>query len=274
VDLGVPRAAQARVIRPLERLIATALRARLVDRSIRFASLELSGRRAVRTYRLRESGVRLCVEHNTPDVLVVDEIFYQRLYDPPPEVEAVLRAPLRALDAGANIGLFGVWLAGRYPGGELVSFEPDRRNAELLAATIRANPSASGWQMLEAAVATAPGRLGFSGSDFATSHVVEDDSAPTVEAVDFFEYARGAELIKIDIEGSEWGLLADPRMAALTARALVMEYHPERCPGPDSHATALELLARAGFNTRVIFKAPSGVGMVWAWRAEEPSAPA
>jgi FkbM family methyltransferase len=260
------------VIRPLESLIATVLRGRLVHQSIRFTVLELSGRRVVRTYHLRESGVSMCLEHNTPDVLVVDEIFYQRLYDPPAEVGGLLSAPLRAVDAGANIGLFGVWLMGRYPGSELRSFEPDRRNAELLRQTIRANPLQTGWEMIEAAVATAPGRLGFAGSEFATSHVTEDASAATVPAVDFFEYAGEADLLKIDIEGSEWDILGDPRLGKLPARALALEYHPERCPGADSHAVAAELLKRAGFQTRTIFRAPTGVGMLWAWRPAATSA--
>ncbi len=266
MDLSVFGAAQARVIRPLESLIATALRGRLLNHPFRFTLLELSGRRVVRTYRLRESGVALCVEHNTPDVLVVDEIFYQRLYDPPHEVEALLVSPLRALDAGANIGLFGVWFIGRYPGSQLTSFEPDRRNAELLRQTIRANPSQTGWQMLEAAVATTPGRVGFAGSDYATSHVIEETSAAMVEAIDFFDYAAKADFLKIDIEGSEWAILSDPRLAGLGARVLVLEYHPESCPGADSHTLARELLEHAGFQTRTIFMAPTGVGMLWAWR--------
>jgi FkbM family methyltransferase len=254
------------VIRPIESFIAAVLRGRLLDHSIRFTLLELSGKRTVRAYRLRESGVSLCVEHNTPDVLVVDEIFYKRLYEPPEEVEAVLSAPLRAIDAGANIGLFGVWLIGRYPGSRLTAFEPDGRNAELLSQTIRANPSQTGWHMLEAAVATAPGRVGFAGSEFATSHVIEDSSARTVAAVDFFEHAAEADLVKIDIEGSEWAILSDPRMAELPAQAVVLEYHPEHCPGTNTHEVARELLERSGFQTRTIFEAPTGVGMLWAWR--------
>jgi len=237
-----------------------------VDHSLRFIAVELTGRRALRTYRVRKTRGWLCLQHNTPDVLVLDEIFYQRLYEPPREVERVLPMPLRALDGGANIGMFGVWLLGRYPVSELLSFEPDVRNAQLLRRTIEANDAQRTWRMMEAAVGTAPGTVGFAGSDFATSHVVDNPDAPRVPAVDFFEHARNADLVKLDIEGSEWEILSDPRMADLPARAVVLEYHPERFGRGDTHDAARALLERAGFTTMPIFKAPTGVGMVWAWR--------
>ena len=37
-----------------------------------------------------------------------------------------------------------------------------------------------------------------------------------------------ADLVKMDIEGGEWGILADPRIAR--QRALVLEYHPRGLP--------------------------------------------
>jgi FkbM family methyltransferase len=252
--------------RSLERVIATGLRGRLLDRPARFALRELTGSTDVKAYRARESGVWLHLQHNTPDVLVLDEIFYQRLYEPPAEIARMLRTPLRALDAGANIGMFGVWLLGRCPDSDLLSLEPDPRNASLLRRTIEANQAERHWRLVQSAAATVAGEVGFAGSDFATSHVVEDPDAPTVPAVDFFEQAEGAQLVKIDIEGSEWPILADPRMARLDASVLVLEYHPDNCPQPESHVMARTLLERAGYTSKPIFQAASGVGMLWAWR--------
>jgi FkbM family methyltransferase len=257
------------MIRPLEAFISTCLRGRMVNQPLRFVARELTGRHGVSTYTLRNSRVSLRLQHGTPDVLVLDEVFYQHLYDPPREVQQLLRTPLRAVDAGANIGLFGVWLLSRYPGSEILSFEPDRRNAALLAQTIGANRAEHAWRMVQAAVAPAAGTLGFAGEEFATSHVVDDPHAPTVTAVDFFAHAQDAQLVKIDIEGSEWEILADQRMAALPASAIVLEYHPERCPQRDTHAAAAQLLHAAGYRTKPIFKAATGVGMLWAWRPQE-----
>ena len=66
-------------------------------------------------------------------------------------------------------------------------------------------------------------------------------------------------------DGDKPEILEDPRMAALPARALVLEYHP-RAHGDDPHRSAPALLGEAGFMTEHIFKAASGVGMLWAWR--------
>ena len=45
--------------------------------------------------------------------------------------------------------------------------------------------------------------------------------------VDVFPYLAAADLVKIDIEGSEWEILADARFAGIAARVLVLEYHPQ-----------------------------------------------
>jgi FkbM family methyltransferase len=254
--------------RALERLISTGLRGRLLAQSARFVAYEVSGSHAVRSYRLRGADVWMYLQHNTPDVLVVDEIFYQRLYELPPEVSDVLPAAPRVLDAGANIGLFGVWALARLPGSEILSFEPDARNASLLRDTVRKNRAEERWRVTEAALSTRVETVGFAGGDFATSHVVADGGAHSVAALDLFEQAADADLVKLDIEGSEWEILADTRMDNLRASALVLEYHPANSPDEDTHAAAAALLARAGYATKPIFRAASGVGMLWAWRTK------
>ncbi len=274
--------------RRLETLISTGLRGRLLRQSLRFTARELTGSSAVCTYSVRETGVRIVLQHRTPDVLVLDEIFYQRLYEPPAEVSELLPSATRALDAGGNIGMFGVWLLGRRPECELISFEPDPRNAELLSRAIAANEAEQRWRLQRSAVAVAAGEVRFAADQFAMSHVVESGNdgaseaessggeAPgrttTVPAVDFFAVAEDVHLAKIDIEGSEWAILADPRMKQLATPALVLEYHPEHCPEPNSHRAAARLLDDAGYVTRTIFQAPSGVGMLWAWRAAQARA--
>ncbi len=71
--------------------------------------------------------------------------------------------------------------------------------------------------------------------------------------------------MKIDIEGAEWGLLADPRFAALQPRVLVLEYHEDGCPGPDPAQVAEEALRGAGLEVVHAGTKPQfGAGIVWA----------
>ena len=91
-----------------------------------------------------------------------------------------------------------------------------------------------------------------------------------VPVVDFFA-EPGADLVKIDIEGAEWALLSDPRLARLEARVIVMEWHALGCPDPDPACAAGRLLAGAGYvgQHRVPGRFPS-CGTIWAWRDHTP----
>jgi FkbM family methyltransferase len=256
----------------VEPLVSSALRARLVRESVRFFAREVSGRHGVCTYRLRVSGLRVVLEHNSPDVLTLDEVFYQRVYEPPPEVAAVLAgvpAPLRVVDIGANVGLAGVAMRARYPGARITAYEPDPRNAEMHRRAIAANGLAGDWQLHEAAAAATTGRLSFTTGRYTLSGPADpsDADATTVAALDVLPVLQAVDLLKIDAEGSEWELLADPRFARTSAVAIALEYHPEMCPGPDARSTAEGHLRSAGFEVmEVPTKAPAGYGSLWAWR--------
>jgi hypothetical protein len=51
----------------------------------------------------------------------------------------------------------------------------------------------------------------------------------------------------MDIEGSEWPILEDPRLGDASVQHFFLEYHGWACPRPDPRAYAIELLERAGF---------------------------
>lgn len=257
----------------VEPVIAVLLLARLVRESAAFAWHELraDGRRGV--YEVRRGGGRVVLEHGRPDVQVLDELFYQQLYEPPPAVRALLEArgrELRAVDLGGNIGMFGVWLVGRFGFAALEAFEPDARNAGLLRAAIAANGREATWRLHEAAAGTASGTARFAPGDFAMSHVLRPGEATggavEVPVVDVLPLLRSADLLKMDIEGGEWPILADPRLATDGPPVVVLEWHPEGCAGPDPHVEARRLLERAGYRTSPIFERETGVGMAWAWR--------
>ncbi len=76
-----------------------------------------------------------------------------------------------------------------------------------------------------------------------------------------------ADLVKLDIEGGEWVLLADERFVAV--RALELGYHRDGCPGADPAVAAHELLRGHGLQASPLFEAPAGGGML---RATRPTA--
>jgi FkbM family methyltransferase len=221
-------------------------------------------------YHLRESGVAVAIRHHTADVLVLDEVFSQREYEPPPEIEAALaalpRAP-RVVDLGANIGLFGAWLLGRFPEAVIVGVEADPTNAEIHRRAIEANGLAARWRLVEAFASTAPGVVRFVAGEHATSHEAGQGAGGVeVRAVDVLPELAEADVVKIDIEGAEWPLLADRRFSRLRPSVVVLEYHREGCSDQDPAAVADRALRAAGLEVvRGDRKPQFGAGLLWAF---------
>ncbi len=256
---------------PVERVVSAFLRGRAVRETVRFALNEIAGRRVLRRYRLRGSGVAVHVRHSSPDVLNLDEIFYQRLYEAPEPVRRALAGigePPRIIDLGANVGLAGAWFVGAFPGSTVLAYEPDPANAEVHAKTVRANETNGRWQLRTAAAGARAGTARFVTGHFAESHLAAPGEAGIeVETVDVLPELAGADLLKIDVEGGEWEILADKRFAAGSATVVVLEYHPHLCPDPNPRAFAERLLRAAAYDVSEIFHASEGHGMLWAWRS-------
>ena len=237
-----------------------------------FAARERSGSAATARYTLRESGLTVFLRHGSPDVGVLDEIFGQRWYDPPAPVARLLdarAAPLRVVDLGANIGLFGLWAAGRLGPVETTLYEPDRFNLAVLERTLEANGLDAAWRVVRACAAASPGTTAFHEGLFASSRAAGTPDAPgavVVPVADVLPELAGVDLLKVDMEGGEWSVLADPRFAPARVAVVALEYHPHLCPGPHPRAAAEGLLRDAGYEIESLFERSEGVGMLWAWR--------
>lgn len=204
---------------------------------------EVVARRPVaRSYRLRGTGQHVVLRHRTQDLGGITEIYVNDNYALDDEILAALpqSRPLRAVDLGANIGLFGLKLLAARPDAQIVAVEPDPDNARVLRATIAANAAASSWTVIEACAASAEGTRDFRAGHFLNSHV--SDGGTSTRAIDALPILRDADVIKIDIEGSEGEILADHRFGSLTAPVLFLEYHP-----PHSRETVLSWLRSAGY---------------------------
>jgi FkbM family methyltransferase len=264
---AVRRLATAPVVRRLTRVtpllrLSYALRASLVRERSRFVRNELRRGSALATYRLRESGVVVAIRHHTGDVMVLDEIFSQGEYEPPQGV--AIANVTRAVDLGANIGLFGAWLLGLFPEARVVGYEPDPGNVAVHRLAISANGLNEQWRLVEAFASTQTGTTGFVSGLHAVSHEGEGIDVP-VE--DVLPELANADLVKIDIEGAEWPILADPRFRQLKARMVVLEYHAEGCPEADPAAAAGRALANAGYEVYAVRSKPAfGAGIVWGVR--------
>jgi FkbM family methyltransferase len=250
-----------------------ALRATLVREHRRFARNELRSRDVTAAYTLRAGGSRVVIRHHSSDVMILDEIFGADEYDPPPGVVAALAgvpAP-RILDLGANVGLFGVWALDRWPRGRVHGYEADPANAAVHARTMALRDAGERWSLSQAFAACANGPIRFAGGAGSASRAAAlgepEGDCIEVPARDVFADLAASDLIKIDIEGGEWGLLHDPRFRDLPARAVFVEYHPFGAATDDPGAEAEGLVRAAGFEVRHAPKPLTpGWGVVWGWR--------
>ena len=252
----------------LEPKVAAVLRSRVVRKSVPFALRELSRRHSRHVYELRESGLRLLIAHGTADAHALDQAFYQHAHEPPAGARAVLEGlgrPLSALDLGANVGLWGLWLYGRFSVGHLVALEPDPENVERHLAQIRLNGLSDSWEVLEAAAVNADGPVSFTVGRATNGRVTATAQAGTtsVQGRDTFALLDGVDLLKIDIEGGEWAILADPRFAELSVPVVMLEYHAHGAPSSDPESDAQLALERAGYVTETMAETTPGFGAVW-----------
>jgi FkbM family methyltransferase len=243
----------------------------LVRERARFLAQAVAGRRAPSPYRLREGGVTVHLRHSTPDLNTLEQVVGQGHYELPGDVEAALRSlrrPLEVVDLGANIGLFGALLLGRFPDAHVVAFEPDPDNAEVHARSVRANDGLR-WELVPACAGTVDGEVAFAAGDYANSRIADNgrDGAITVPVRDVFPYLDRVDLLKVDIEGAEWELLSDPRFAGVPATVTALEFHPWGAPG-DPRTAAASALRDAGYAVRdAELHALEGHGMLWGVRA-------
>lgn len=243
---------------PVQHVIVTARAAKLMKRPGRFIAAQATRR----TYKHElATGQTVALRHRTRDPEILVEIYHREIYEPPPPLSGRLDGPLRVIDLGANIGLFSLWAMNRWHVRELIAYEPDPDNARML--RLVQNPC---WTGYEAAAGDRVGQLQFTPGLYSESRAArEGEDSIVVPMLDVFE-GGPCDLLKVDIEGGEWPILADPRLAGL-ARVMVMEWHGLQCPEPNAQECVHRLLHDAGFT--YIYDVPGEWernGLLWAWR--------
>lgn len=257
----------------IEPSVARMLRARLTTTPVRFFVRDARGSGAYE-YEVRSTGRRLRLEHGTPDIAAFDQAYYSSQFLAAPSADAALRAlgrPIVALDLGANIGMFSAWLGATYPVARITAVEPLPRNVDALRANLALALPEVETEVVAAAATTADGELRFGGGDFTTGRIGggDDGDGVVVAARDAFALAEGCDLVKIDIEGAEWDLVADPRFAALRAPVVMLEHHPHGAPGVPARA-AEEALLGAGYAIERTEDHADGTGVVWGVKPAAP----
>jgi FkbM family methyltransferase len=200
------------------------------------------------------------------------EVFVLEVYRPP-FVDIDCRT---IVDLGANVGFSSLYFARRFPSAEIHAFEPHPVHCGLLDEIVRANGLTGRVRIVPAAAGVADRRV-FLTDENRESHVLDAGGANAVPVVmlDIFSRLKALgsiDLMKIDIEGSEYPILRDRRFASLDVRQLVMEWHrtPEKTEG---RAWCIKRLESLGYSVEERENA-DGYGTIAAHRLPRLSATA
>lgn len=236
----------------------------------RFLLRSLVDPRQASVYTVRGTTTQVVLRNRTNDVLAFNEVFHRQAYALPREVAERLQnlgRPLHVVDLGANIGLFSAWIIACAPVAEIDAYEPDSHNAQVLRHMIAANAAGDRVHVHEICAGVSSGVVRFIAGDFIHSHVVETEDINAVELPqeDVMPVLERADVIKIDIEGSEWPILADERWSRTRALAVAMEWHvTDIVTNGEEQATAA--LERAGLNVVHRYSEEPSCGILWAVR--------
>jgi FkbM family methyltransferase len=169
----------------------------------------------------------------TTDRGVFNQVFVEDAFSVEP-----LRSPRLIIDAGANIGLTTLWLARRWPDADVIAVEPDAENFALLERNVAHLPRV---RAVRAALWIREERLALENpGDAPDAYRVRAarPGEPAFEAVTVAGLLSGSghadlDVLKIDIEGAERDVFADPGSRAWLARThtIAIELHDRFKPG-------------------------------------------
>jgi len=200
----------------------------------------------------------------------VQEIWLERIYTDgfyrPADGDVIV-------DAGANIGLFAIYVARQNPRCRVVALEPFAENFEYLQANVgRACPETVTCCQVALGAGFGKGQMQAVGTR-SLDHVLrvdgnEANGTPVIPLARIFDltYTSEVDFLKVDIEGSEHDVFANAQPDVLKRfKRIAMEYHDQIVPG------TLDLLRRVLSSSHELTVRPShmaGCGILLARRRE------
>ncbi len=170
-----------------------------------------------------------------------EEIFFEREYATLLEnVVSLTGLPQRWIDLGCHAGFFSLWLLyERFKSGLAINdcrallIDPDPRIVDQVKKLIANNHLESSFQFLPFAISSAPGKTEFAVRSYMSSSLASlgdgDSSVQLVETIntkDLTSYmSRPYDLIKVDIEGSEFDFLTSYDETLKSAKHVILEWH-------------------------------------------------
>ena len=172
-----------------------------------------------------QSKTALALRADTSDVTAFKQIFIRKDYD-----IGLAARPRLIIDGGANVGYASVFFANKYPGAKIIAVEPEETNYEMLRENTRAYPNVTA---LRSGIWGARGRLAVEnpGDEKWCFRVREaegqDGSIEALRVEDLVELSGAdfIDILKLDIEGAEREVFAEPPAWLERVGVIIIELH-------------------------------------------------
>lgn len=179
------------------------------------------------------------------------EIFIEHIY------KQELSEKPYIIDCGANIGMSVIYMKQLFPQAEILAFEPDEKNFDLLTRNI-ASFGYTGVDLHKEAVWNENTTLSFSsessmGSKIELHHTANTKEVKAVRLKDFLN--REVDFLKIDIEGAEYSVLTDIVDSLQNVKNMFLEYHGTFDQNREL-VKMINIVSEAGFNFYIKEAAP------------------
>jgi FkbM family methyltransferase len=178
------------------------------------------------------------------DIKMFYEIFWERVYRMPASFQANNGI---IVDAGANIGMAGLYFSLRFPHANVYCIEPAAENFRLLKMNLEGEIENGKVNAIQAALYSRDGTTGINNSGWAYNASVDDTATHSVTAITINTFFRDnklekIDLLKIDIEGAEEFIFLSGTGWLQKVNTILIEIH-----SPELISTTKETLLQAGF---------------------------
>ena len=167
---------------------------------------------------IRFLGNTLTVFGRTGFLHALKEVFFEEIY------KIDLPAKPYIIDCGAHIGLSVIYFKHHYPDAEILAFEPDEQNFELLQKNVKSF-GYKGVVLKKEAVWHQDGNIAFSNEGSMASKIVVQGSYKIPASRLRSHLTKKVDLLKVDIEGAEYLVLKDISDVLHLVSNLFLEYH-------------------------------------------------
>lgn len=152
----------------------------------------------------------------------------------------------RIIDCGANIGLSVLYFSRLYPKAQIIAFEPDDQNFDLLQKNVTSY-QLSNVQLEKKAIWTHNDTITFESTGGQGSKIGEGSgiTVPCRRLADLLQ--EPVDFLKIDIEGAEFPVIRDCAQVLKNVKHLFLEYHGKINQSQEL-TEMLNILHQAGFD--------------------------